>query len=1032
MKKIDKAALCLSGAMRAFALLGAGVGAMALQAVPAHAQGLTSGSLDATIIDQDGRPVADAQVNVVSAQGYNRQITTDSKGKAVISLLPLGDYMVSVSKDGFESIENSPVQVALGGSGFSFRLYPAGTEAAIVVIGARAVSIDVSRAAVGAVYNVQETFDRLPVPRSVTGIQLLAPQTGIGDTAFDNNTGPANVSIGGGSVAENIFYINGMNITNFRTGVGGGTVPFEFYDQVQIKTGGYQAEYGRSTGGAVIAATRSGSNELKGGFSAYWEPSGLRSEAPNTYAALNKDDERQNYEGNIWASGPIIKDRLFFFGFFNPRFKSRFDRTTAVSNLNANGSTTTVQSQTYSSNKEPFFGGKLDFIPVDGHRFELTYFKNNETESGTFTSLVTNTPAGGGASTTGVSSTPYTTRYGGQNIIGKYTGELTDWLTVSALYGETNYKRASEGAKPYIVDQRSGTSVQTSGHPDATVENARDKRKLFRFDIDLRFSAFGEHNVRAGFDQERLYAEANEFYSGGAYYLLYPTPTSASGALGGLIPQGQPYVRERLRFANGSFKSKNTAFYIQDSWDVTDSLNLGLGVRSETFQNYAANGKTFTKLSDQIAPRLSATYDVFGDDRTTVSAFFGRYYLPVAANTNIRLAGNETFTQEYFFLNGIDETTGLPLLGQSVRFDVLSSSSADQADARVLTSQNLKPQYQDEIIVGAKQKVGDRWTFGVNYIRKRLKSVLEDADLSWNIEAFCDTQDMDGCRPGETPAAIGGGGDYVLINPGSDIVTYVDLVGDGNLTQITIPGALTGFPKAKRKYDAVEFTFDRAWDGRFSLAGSYVWAKNRGNYEGGVKSDNGQDDTGLTQDFDEPGWMDGASGYLPNDRRHTFKVYGTYAVTDSFTVGVFGLLQSPRRYGCIGVYDPATGGAGRGITSLAGSWYCRTQIAAATVNSNGVSQGGVLQGQFPTSLIGRGNAFKSDWRKQIDVNLVYKLPVMGGLTLRADVFNVFNWKTKIDFREVGETDGGTADPNYGKVSAYQTPRYVRLGVSLDF
>ncbi|KEQ54630.1 TonB-dependent receptor-like protein [Sphingobium chlorophenolicum] len=1020
-----------SAALQAFALLGAGVVAVGMHSAPASAQGLTSGSLDTTIVDQDGKPVPNATVTVTSGQGYNRQVTTDANGRASISVLPLGAYDVSVTKDGFESIQSSPIQVSLGGSGFSFRLYPTGTESTIVVTGARAIQVDVSRAATGSVFNVQETFARIPVQRSITGIQLLAPQSGYGDTAFDNNTSPSNVSIGGGSVAENIFYINGMNVTNFRTGVGGGTVPFEFYDQVQIKTGGYQAEYGRATGGAVIATTRSGSNEMKGGMSIYWEPSFLRDNAPNTYAALNQDDERQNYEGNIWASGPIIKDRLFFFGFFNPRFRSRFDRTTAVTSLNPDGSTTTAQSQIYSKNSEPFFGGKLDFIPVDGHHLELTYFKNNETERGTFTSFVTNTPAGGTPGAPAASATPFVSRYGGQNIIGKYTGELTDWLTVSALYGVTDYKRSSSGARPYIVDQRSGTAVQVSGHPDGTVETAKDKRKLFRIDADVRFSALGEHNVRAGFDQERLYAEANEFYSGGAYYLLYPTP-GAAGALGGLIPAGQPYVRERFRFANGSFKSKNTAFYIQDSWDITDRLNLGLGVRSETFQNFAGNGKSFTKLSDNIAPRLSATYDAFGDGRTIFNAFFGRYYLPVAANTNIRLGGNETFTQEYFYLNGIDPNTGLPILGQSVRFDVLSSSNADEADARVLTSQNLKPQYQDEIIVGVKQRVGDRWTFGVNYIRKRLKSVLEDADLSWNIAAFCDTQNVDGCRPGETPAAIGGGGDYVLINPGRDIVTYVDLVGDGNLTEITIPAALSGYPKAKRKYDAVEFTFDRAWDGRFSLAGSYVWAKSRGNYEGGVKSDNGQDDTGLTTDFDEPGWMDGANGYLPNDRRHTFKVYGSYAVSDNFTVGVFGFLQSPRRYGCIGVYDPAVGGAGRAITSLAGSWYCRTQVAPATTNAQGVSQGGVLEGQFPTSLIGRGNAFKSDWRKQIDLNLVYKLPVMGGLTLRADVFNVFNFKSKVDFREVGETDGGTADPNYGKVSAYQTPRYVRLGASLEF
>lgn len=66
---------------------------------------------------------------------------------------------------------------------------------------------------------------------------------------------------GGASVGENAYYINGMNVTNFRNGLGGSTVPFQFYDQFQIKTRGYSAEFGRSTGGVVNAVTRRGTNE---------------------------------------------------------------------------------------------------------------------------------------------------------------------------------------------------------------------------------------------------------------------------------------------------------------------------------------------------------------------------------------------------------------------------------------------------------------------------------------------------------------------------------------------------------------------------------------------------------------------------------------------------------------------------------------------------------------------------------------------------------------------------------------------------
>ena len=59
-------------------------------------------------------------------------------------------------------------------------------------------------------------------------------------------------------MAENQIYINGLNVTNFRNGLGFSNVPYEFYEQFQVKTGGYSAEFGRSTGGVINAVTKSG------------------------------------------------------------------------------------------------------------------------------------------------------------------------------------------------------------------------------------------------------------------------------------------------------------------------------------------------------------------------------------------------------------------------------------------------------------------------------------------------------------------------------------------------------------------------------------------------------------------------------------------------------------------------------------------------------------------------------------------------------------------------------------------------------
>src|SRR5690606_37825121 len=109
-------------------------------------------------------------------------------------------------------------------------------------------------------------------------------------------------------------------------------------------------------------------------------------------------------------------------------------------------------------------------------------------------------------------------------------------------------------------------------------------------------------------------------------------------------------------------------------------------------------------------------------------------------------------------------------------------------------------------------------------------------------------------------------------------------------------------PKAKRTYDALQFTFERAWDERWYLYGSYTWSKNKGNTEGLVKSDNGQLDTGTTQDFDYPELMEHADGYLPNDRRHSLKAYGAFRPLADWTFGSTFTLQSGRPENCFGTH----------------------------------------------------------------------------------------------------------------------------------
>lgn len=205
----------------------------------------------------------------------------------------------------------------------------------------------------------------------------------------------------------------------------------------------------------------------------------------------------------------------------------------------------------------------------------------------------------------------------------------------------------------------------------------------------------------------------------------------------------------------------------------------------------------------------------------------------------------------------------------------------------------------------------------------------------------------------------------------------------------------------------------------WSLQGSYTWSKARGNSEGYVQSDFGQDDAGITQDFDQPGFLDGAYGPLPSDRRHRIKLFGAVAPFEGFTIGTNMSLSSPRPLSCFGHHptDPFANAYG------AASRYC--------VTANGQTEG---------TLSPRGSAQESDWLFEADLKLAYEMSIMNGqvLRLRADVFNIFNKKAITERNEVGEldsiTDGGwyPINPNYGLATNYQSPRQVRLGVDIEF
>ena len=283
--------------------------AVVLLAVPCFAQTTTTGRIDGVVVDDSGAalPGVTVTVNSPALQGERLQVT-GADGKFRFLSLPPGDYDLKASLEGFSPLEQSGIDVQLSKSR-SLQLTMSTAFGEEVTVSGAAPIIDTTSTTSGANFG-EELFQELPVGRTFTGIAFAAP--GVVSGGLGNNP-----SIGGASAAENRYVVDGLDTTDPAFGTFGTQVPFEFVKEVEIKTGGYEAEYGGALGGIVNVVTKSGGNELQGDIFGYFTDDSLQSETPPT-TAFGTDKGFTEYDFGAAIGGKIIQDKLWYFVAANP------------------------------------------------------------------------------------------------------------------------------------------------------------------------------------------------------------------------------------------------------------------------------------------------------------------------------------------------------------------------------------------------------------------------------------------------------------------------------------------------------------------------------------------------------------------------------------------------------------------------------------------------------------------------------------------------------------------------------------------
>ena len=951
-------------------------------------QTVTSGAAVITVQAGDAT-ISGASVSVTNTgTGLSRNGESNESGSIRFSSLPPGQYTISASAGGY-SASSADVRISTGTQAYVVNLVSVDAIDEIIVTASvvKLNSYEVNETGIN--IDVADFQTKVPVGRDLTSITLLAPGAVEGDGAFGFLP-----SFGGSSVAENQYLVNGLNITNFRNFTGFSNVPFEFYETVDVKTGGFQAQYGKAIGGFVTANTKRGSNDFEAKVNVSWSPDSLRNPQPNTRTSALQENESDSLQYNVSVSGAIIQDKLFYYFLAAP----------TVNEFNSHG-ITSGQVTEYETD-EVFYGGKIDYYLNDSNIIELTYFTDeaDQTNESFSWNAATNV--------TGASSGVGLTKSGGTNTVINWTSFLSDSLTLEVMIGSNEYERTSQAATdatiPPIYDNRRSLGNAFAYRSTAVnfyTEAGGDERD--QQNISLTWEV-GNHIIKAGMESEELTATQNQVLSGGKYILIADPSYSGCSAVTSTY-----CVRVRTYSVGGEFELENSAFYIQDSWNVTDKLNLNLGWRSSDYKNMDANGGTFIEVTDQSAYRLGATYDLFGDGKDKISAFIGKYYLPIAANTNIRLAGGENYVHTYHNLtNTVPGGTSILTeadiqYGPAVNTVIVGDGTIPPTYAA--STNNVEAMYQDEILFGYTKYLDNGWTLGATYTYRDLASAIDDILVDHAVNAYCEDEGIAGCSDVWT-----GPHSYVLANPGVDANwTTGELPGTTGPTTINLSAGDLAFPTVQREYSALDLTFDKAWNGEYFVGGSVTISQNRGNYEGTVKSDNGQDDAGLTQDYDFPEFMDNAYGYLPNHRGFKAKLYGSTYI-NNFLVGVNYRTTSPRKYGCIGNYP-----GGDGIDDNYGGnyWYGGNDSWAC----NGVATP-------------RGQSFDGKWINEIDLSFSRDINLPGAeyANVQLNIFNIFDFETADDFGEYGEANGSYPDEDYRQPTSYQRGRSIRLNFVAKF
>jgi len=864
-----------------------------------------TGKITGTVSDEQGVPLPGVTVNADSPTLIgSASATTDINGVFRLFGLASGRYTIKFTLQGFNTVVRQDIIVRVEQTiRVDIEMTPGAIEEEITVIG-QSPLVDVKSTTKGMTLT-REMFEMLPRGRNFDTLVTAVP--GVNQEPYLGG-----LSVDGASGAENMYYIDGMDITNMDQGWTNDTnldqsAAFEFVDEVQIVASGYQAEFGGSMGGVINVITRAGGNEFHGELIGYYSGSRLngterdvlrldpldplKAEYVNYQtgdgldAALGKD-EINRYEVGFSLGGYIVKDRLWFFGAFLPVFR---DTTRHVNWVPAGTAPASDHTQ-----KQTYWNGqvKLTAQPMKDLRLAAAVVNNFYKYRGVL-------PTRNG---TGSSTRDYTGQgFDYPNISGTLTADYTVgsnlFLSLRGGYFNTNQ---TNQIPPSLGVPRWRFMKEAPGYADtnnlmfpeipaslqhgnawynisATELNQINKnirnRMAINLDTTMYMNLAGEHAWKVGVQAVRIEEDIDNtaqnvyvFLGWDRDFTWLDTGNTERGTYGYYGVRGGdsgPY---------GTFANPNStrwALYLQDSWTpsfANNKLTVNLGVRLEKedipsfsdLPEYDYPPVQFD-FTDKIAPRIGFVYDVYGDASTKIFGSYGWYYDVMKLDMAVGSYGGFKWISDYYTLDDYDFTKitkdNPGACGSYLTTYNWREPSFDSTDP------DLLPTLQSELTFGAERKLMENLSASVRVVYKHLVRTIEDVGV-----------------------LTAGGEAYFTANPGYG---YTRPVSEGGQFGDMYPAC----PTAKRNYWGVNIALDKRFSDNWMGGFSYTWSRLYGNYAGLASSDEwGRNDPNVERYWDL--WwhmfdrsMEEVVGNLNTDRPHQFKFYGSYVFPFGLTLG---------------------------------------------------------------------------------------------------------------------------------------------------